>query len=188
MSFGRINDLHERRNLYNRYVMCIFSFHLSDSFQELGISPNPGWIPSRPGGAEVPPRWQTLDGIKALSHRLALIHGSPSACCTVLVLRLPAGAGAAPEPTGASLWGHILPGSVLMELRNEYFEVWWGWQRNKAVCSKPNTAATEKYKLEKKAPLYSRQQKLLMLQRCICPWNCSHCYLFFGICLGLGYF
>lgn len=57
--------------------MCIFSFHLSDSFQELGISPNLGWIPSRPAGAEVPPRWQTLDGIKALSHRLALIHGSP---------------------------------------------------------------------------------------------------------------
>lgn len=41
--------------------------------------------------------------------------------------------------------------------------------RSKAIRSKPNTTPTEKYKFEKKPPLYSRQQKLLVLQGGVCP-------------------
>lgn len=163
--------------------MCIFSFHLSDSFQELGISPNLGWIPSRPAGAEVPPRWQTLDGNKALSHRLALIHGSPVPTALAWCSHLP-------QELGQQ---HLNPQKLPSEVTSYQAVHWWSsgmrilrsgeGDRSKAICSKPNTTPTEKYKFEKKPPLYSRQQKLLVLQGGVCPWNGSNCYKERGFCI-----
>lgn len=177
--------------------MCIFSFHLSDSFQELGISPNLGWIPSRPAGAEVPPRWQTLDGNKALSHRLALMHGSPVPTALAWCSQPPAGAGAAaPEPTGAALWGHILPGSALMELRNTYFEVWWGWQKQ-GYSFKAKYNTYWEIQIWKKNPTVFKTAEIAGVAGGCLPlkWfqllqgeGFLYNYLQFQICLGLGFF
>lgn len=162
MGLGRINDLHEKKVCATeglRYVMCIFSFHLSDSFQELGISPNlDGFLPIGQAGA--PPQWQTLDGIKALSHAQA--GPNPR-------LPVPAAVPAAPEPTGNALGGHILAGSALMELRNADVRSGEEAEKQRYLLKAKYSSYWEIQTWGGKKSLFKWQQKLLVLQGHVCP-------------------
>lgn len=171
--------------------MCIFSFHLSDSFQELGISPKAGWVPSRRAGAQVPPRWQTLDGIKALSQRLAPIHGSP----------VPAALAWRSHLLHELEQQHLNPQELPSEITS--YQAVHGWKSGEGdrearlfaqsqiqqLLRNMNLKQTKKITVFKTAEI----EKLLVLQGALRFWNHSNCYkergffynyLQFWICLG----